>query len=66
MDEIPKDSERISAAAAAAQARREARMKRILENSKSRLSKITGREENASGKERKSWLVYLPVIQNIL
>ncbi|KAG4080634.1 hypothetical protein HA402_013164 [Bradysia odoriphaga] len=46
MDEIPDDSERLSAAAAAAQARREARMKRILENSKNRLSKITGREEN--------------------
>lgn len=50
MDETPNDSEKLSAAAVAAQARREARMKRILENSKNRLTKITGREENANGK----------------
>lgn len=47
MDEKVDDSETITEAAAA---RREARIKRILGNSKNRLSKIAGKEENANGK----------------
>lgn len=47
MDEQQDDSEIITAAAAA---RREARIKRILGNSKNRLNKIAGKEENANGK----------------
>lgn len=39
-------------AADAAAVRREARIKRILGNSKNRLNKIAGREENANGKRK--------------
>lgn len=50
MDEKLDDSDKVSAAAAA---RRDARIKRILGNSKNRLNKIAGKEEeveNANGK----------------
>lgn len=46
MEEQLDDSELITAAAA----RREARIKRILGNSKNRLNKIAGKEENENGK----------------
>lgn len=39
---------------AAAAARREARIKRILDNSKNRLNKIAGKEENANGTKYKT------------
>lgn len=49
MEENQDDSESLAAAAAA---RREARIKRILGNSKNRLNKIAGKEENANGKRK--------------
>lgn len=45
MEETTEDSDKLTAAAA----RREARIKRILGNSKNRLNKIAGKEENANG-----------------
>lgn len=49
MDETSSDSEKLTAAATAAAARREARIKRILGNSKNRLNKIAGKEETPNG-----------------
>ncbi len=49
MDGITDDSAKLTAAPTAAEARREARIKRILGNSKNRLNKIAGKEENANG-----------------
>lgn len=52
MDEKTEDSDKVSAAAAA---RRDARIKRILGNSKNRLNKIAGKEEEeetANGKRK--------------
>lgn len=46
---MEENTEHLDKLAAAAAARREARVKRILGNSKNRLNKIAGKEENANG-----------------